>query len=371
MSLGCTLRAHFVRQRLENHIDDDLVDVLLDLVPAAKAIASEVNKAGLVDIVGLVGTRNVFDEEVRKLDVLANDLLVQSLHETGSVCGMASEESEEIIPGSKLGESSRYVLFFDPLDGSSNIDVGVSIGTIFGIYRRKSKSGPVAMEDFLQPGYEQVAAGYFLYGSSTMLVYTARNGVYGFTHDISRGEFLLSNKNIQTPARGRLYSCNEGNTAKWDEPTRRYVASLKDKEAGPNRPYSTRYVGSFVADFHRNLLKGGIFLYPAEVVDPAKPPKAKLRLMYEGNPMAMIVAHAGGAATDGTRPLLEIRPDDIHQRCPLIIGSREDVEEYLSYRRAGQGDAPQRVIRFGEAEGAAGAESSTRKDPTSRIGSYR
>ena len=333
MSLGCTLRAHFVQERLNGHIEDDLIEVLLDLVPAAKTIASEVNKAGLVDIIGLVGKRNVFDEEVRKLDVLANELIVQSMHETGRVCGMASEECEEIIPGSKLGESSRYVMFFDPLDGSSNIDVGVSIGTIFGIYRRKSKTGQAVVEDFLQPGYEQVCAGYFLYVSSTMLVYTAHNGVYGFTHDISRGEFLLSNKNIQTPSRGKLYSCNEGNSAKWDDATRRYVTSLKDKEAGPNRPYSTRYVGSFVADFHRNLLKGGIFLYPGEQIEPGKPPKAKLRLMYEANPMARIVEHAGGAATDGTRPILEIRPEDIHQRCSLIIGSKEDVEEYLTYRR--------------------------------------
>jgi fructose-1,6-bisphosphatase I len=334
MSTGQTLRAHFVQQRLNGAIEDDLADVILDLVPAAKAIAAEVNKAGLVDIVGLVGMRNVFNEEVRKLDVLANDLIVDAMRATGHVCGMASEEAEMLIAPSKQGENSRYVLVFDPLDGSSNIDVGVSIGTIFGVYRRQSKSGQAVREDFLQPGIQQVAAGYFLYGSSTMFVYTAGNGVHGFTHDISQGEFLLSNPNIRTPARGKLYSCNEGNTAKWDEATRRYVASLKDKEAGPNRPYSSRYVGSFVADFHRNLLKGGIFLYPGEQPDPSKPPTAKLRLMYEGNPMALIVEHAGGAATDGTRPLLEIRPDDVHQRAPLIIGSKEDVEEYLSYRRS-------------------------------------
>ena len=332
-SLGCTLRAHFVNERLAGHIDDDLADVILDMVPAAKTIAAEVNKAGLVDIIGLVGTRNVHDEEVRKLDVLANELIVDAMHSTGRVCGMASEECEELIPASKMGESSRYVLMFDPLDGSSNIDVGVSIGTIFGIYRRKSKTGQATLEDFLQPGCEQVAAGYFLYGSSTMFVYAARNGVYCFTHDISKGEFLLSSKSIKIPSRGKLYSCNEGNTAKWDDATRRYVASLKDKEAGPNRPYSTRYVGSFVADFHRNLLKGGIFLYPAEQPDPAKPAKAKLRLLYEGNPMAFIVEQAGGAATDGTRPILEIRPEQIHQRSALVVGSKDDVEEYLSYRR--------------------------------------
>jgi fructose-1,6-bisphosphatase I len=349
MSLGCTLRAHFVEERLKGHIDDDLADVILDLVPAAKTIAAEVNKAGLVDIIGLVGTRNVHDEEVRKLDVLANDLIIDAMRSTNRVCGMASEESEELIAPSKNGENSRYVIAFDPLDGSSNIDVGVSIGTIFGIYRRNSKSGPATLEDFLRQGSEQVAAGYFLYGSSTMLVYTARNGVYGFTHDISRGEFLLSNKSIKTPSRGKIYSCNEGNSSKWDDATRRYVASLKDKDAGPNRPYSSRYVGSFVADFHRNLLKGGIFLYPAEQPDPAKAPKAKLRVMYEGNPMAMIVEHAGGAATDGTRPILEIRPEQIHQRCALVIGSKEDVEEYLTYRRGVAG----RLAVSNEAETAA------------------
>ena len=334
MQQGQTLRGHFVKERLAGHIADDLADVILDLVPAAKTIACEVNKAGLGDVLGVTGRCNFSGDEVKKLDVFSNEVIIDSMRETGRVCGMASEEVEEPIAPSKLGEDGRYILFFDPLDGSSNIDVNVSIGTIFGIYRRKSASGPATMDDFLQPGTEQVAAGYFVYGSSTMLVYTAGNGVYGFTHDISRGEFLLSHPKMRIPSRGKIFSCNEGNSAKWDDATRRYVASLKDKEAGPNRPYSLRYVGSFVSDFHRNLLKGGIFLYPAEQPDPRQAAKAKLRLMYESNPMAMLVEHAGGAATDGTRPILQIQPTEIHQRSALVIGSKEDVEEYLSYRRA-------------------------------------
>jgi len=332
MKHGQTLRAHFVEERLDGHVDDELVDVILDLVPAAKSIACEVNKAGLGDILGVTGERNTSGDEVKKLDVFADQAIIAAMRETGRVCGMASEEEEEIIAPSTLGESSRYVLLFDPLDGSSNIDVNVSIGTIFSIYRRKSKKGPATVQDFLQPGSEQVAAGYFVYGSSTMLVYAASNGVFGFTHDISRGEFLLSHPKMKIPTRGKIYSCNEGNSAKWDPATRRYVSSLKDKEAGPGRPYSARYVGSFVSDFHRNLLKGGIFLYPAEQPDPRKAAKAKLRLMYEGNPMAFVVEHAGGAATDGSKSILSIEPSGIHDRTGLVIGSRDDVEEYLAFR---------------------------------------
>src|SRR6185369_1167462 len=214
----------------------------------------------------------------------ANDLLVDNLRRSGCVCGIASEENEDIIAPSATGERADYLVYFDPLDGSSNIDVNVSIGTIFAIYRRRSKNGKATLQDFLQTGRDQVAAGYFLYGTSTMLVFTASDGVNGFTLDTSTGEFRLSHPNIRTPERGKIYSCNEGNTGTWDEPTRDFVASLKSTPSGA---YTARYVGSFVADFHRNLIKGGIFLYPADAREPGKPATGKLRLMYECNPMAL------------------------------------------------------------------------------------
>jgi len=329
---GQTLRGHMAQQVGEGVIDRELASVLLDLVPAAQAISCEVNRAGLVDIHGLTGELNVHGEEVKQLDLYADELIVKAMRETDSVCGMASEENEEVIPPSRGGQNKKYVLFFDPLDGSSNIDVNVSIGTIFAVYRRRSEGGPAVMEDFLQPGVNQVMAGYFVYGSSTMLIYTAGAGVHGFTLDPARGDFLMSHPGITTPARGKVFSCNEGNSTKWDEPTRSYVASLKSRNGGPGRPYSGRYVGSFVSDFHRNLLKGGIFLYPGQRDDESKPYMGKLRLMYEGNPMAFVVEQAGGLATDGAAPIREIQPDGVHHRTALIIGSHDDVEEYLSLR---------------------------------------
>ena len=328
-----SLRAHLVRGRRSGEAcDPELMDILLDFAAAAKMISKEVNRAGLGALTGAVGTTNVHGEEVQKLDMYCNDLVVQVLRQTGSVCGIASEESPDIISPSEAGEESRYVVCMDPLDGSSNIDVNVSIGTIFSIYRRKSASGPAISEDFLRSGREQVAAGYVAYSTSTMLVYTIGDGVSGFTLDQSTGQFLLSHPDIQTPERGKIYSCNEGNVSKWDEPTRAYVASLKRVDKNAGRPYTSRYVGSLVADFHRNLLRGGIFLYPADCSDPSSAPRPKLRLMYEANPMAMLVEQAGGAATDGARPILDIEASDIHQRVPIIIGSRADVEEYLSLR---------------------------------------
>jgi len=332
MDKGQTLQAHLLDEVSEGRIGDDLLRVLTDLVRPAIQIAAEVNKAGLVNIIGLTGQTNVHGEEVKKLDVFADRLLIQEMRDSGSVCGMASEENEDYIPPSRQGEGSRHVLFFDPLDGSSNIDVNVSIGTIFAIYERKSKIGPATPEDFLRKGSEQVAAGYFLYGTSTMLVYTAGAGVHGFTLDPSSREFRVSHPNIRTPSRGKIVSCNEGNSAKWDEPTRDYVRSLHEN-GKPGRPYTSRYVGSFVADFHRNLLKGGIFLYPGEAQPAPAPPKGKLRLMYESNPMAMLVEQAGGAATDGEQPILSIQATEIHHRTPLVIGSKEDVEDYLSLRK--------------------------------------
>ena len=333
MEKGQSLRAHISEQVTEGIFDAEAGNVLLDMTMPAKAISCEVNKAGLVDILGITGEQNVHGEQVKKLDIYADELIVKAMRETGAVCGMASEENEEIIPASRLGRDSNYVLFFDPLDGSSNIDVNVSIGTIFSVYRRVTSGGAAAMEDFLQPGVKQVMAGYFAYGSSTMLIYTAGAGVHGFTLDIARGEFLLSHPGITTPSRGKIFSCNEGNSTKWEESTRRYVSSLKKKD-GAGRPYSSRYVGSFVSDFHRNLLKGGIFLYPGQREEAGQPYRGKLRLMYEGNPMAFIVEQAGGLASDGDQPILEIRPEGIHQRTALIIGSQDDVEEFLDVRRS-------------------------------------
>jgi fructose-1,6-bisphosphatase I len=233
---------------------------------------------------------------------------------------MASEESEGIIPIPEDGRRGKYVLMFDPLDGSSNIDVNASIGTIFSIHRKVTYQIDGSIADCLQPGNRQLAAGYFIYGSSTMMVYTTGNGVHGFTLDPSLGEFLLSHENIKTPTRGKIYSINEGNFNKWDVGTQRYIEALKQESKELGRPYSLRYIGSLVADFHRNLMKGGIFLYPG--------PKGKLRLLYEAAPLAMIAEQAGGAATTGDTRILDIQPSSLHERVPLILGSREDVEEY-------------------------------------------
>ncbi|MFN2425642.1 MAG: class 1 fructose-bisphosphatase [Candidatus Binatia bacterium] len=332
--IGESLRGHLLGVGGNRRIKQDLADVVLELAKAATTIASEVNRAGLAGILGRTDQQNVHGETVQKLDIYANDLIVQRLRTSGCVCGMASEEVEEIIAPSTEGEKAQYLVYFDPLDGSSNIDVNVSIGTIFGIYRRKSTSGPATLDDFLQTGRNQVAAGYFLYGSSTMLVFSSGDGVQGFTLDPSTSEFRLSQKNIRTPERGKIYSCNEGNTSVWDEATRDYVDSLKRPDAGPGRPYTLRYVGSLVADFHRNLLKGGVFLYPADANRPGRASKGKLRLMYECNPSAWLQEQAGGLAVDNDRMILDIVPTGIHHRVPLVIGSRDDVEEYVARRRA-------------------------------------
>jgi len=306
--------------------------LLYDLAFAAKVIAREVNKAGLVDVLGYTGSTNVHGEEVRKLDEFADAIIYRAMDHTGRLCVMASEEREDIIPIPDRFECGNYVLLYDPLDGSSNIDANVSIGTIFSIYRRVSDSGCGTLEDCLQKGNQQVAAGYIVYGASTMMVFTTGNGVHGFTYDPSVGEFLLSHGDIKTPRRGKIYSTNEGNYARWEEGTKRYINHLKENDKETNRPYSARYIGSLVADFHRNLLYGGIFLYPGD----KKNPKGKLRLMYEANPLAFIVEHAGGAASNGQLPICEIQPTSIHERTPLIIGSYEDVreaEEFIQGRR--------------------------------------
>ena len=304
-----------------------LSDMLADIALACKVISQEVNRAGLIDILGFTGQKNVQDEEVKKLDVYANDILTNVLKAGGHVCAVCTEEEETFIPiDEKFSENkymtNKYVCHFDPLDGSSNIEANISIGTIFSIYKRVSAGGLGTIEDCLQKGTEQVAAGYVIYGSSTVLVYTTGQGVHAFTLDPSVGEFLLSHENIQTPKRSKTFSVNEGNTNKWSPAVQKYISYLKENDPESGRPYSSRYVGSLVADFHRNLLYGGIFLYPAD----NKNKNGKLRLMYEANPLSFIIEQAGGSGSDGARRILDITPDNLHQRTPLFIGSEDDVK---------------------------------------------
>ncbi len=292
---------------------------------AGKIVNREVNKAGLVDILGEQGTENVQGERQQKLDVFANEHFIEAMENQGEVCGIASEENETFIAyESELAKSGKYIVMIDPLDGSSNIDVNVSIGTIFSIYVRVSKPGePATMEDFLQKGEKQIAAGYIIYGSSTMLVYTTGNGVNGFTLDPSIGVFCLSHPNMHFPKTGNIYSTNQGNFVHYPEGIKQYIRYCQEEDKATKRPYSCRYIGSLVADFHRNMIKGGIFLYP----QTSKNKNGKLRLLYECNPLAFITEQAGGKATDGTKRILEIHPQDLHQRTPLIIGSVEMVEK--------------------------------------------
>lgn len=296
--------------------------LLNDITLAAKLIARDVRKAGLVNILGLTGSENVHGERVTKLDDYANRVLYEIVGRSGHVCVMGSEEEHNIIPIPQGYPFGKYAFLFDPLDGSSNIDANVTIGTIFSVHKRVSSGGPGKIEDCLQPGYKQVCAGYVLYGSSTMFVYTAGNGVHGFTYDPSCGEFLLSHEAIQIPQRGKYYSVNEGNYRTWEDKVRRFIDYLKDSDTGTGRPYGLRYIGSLVADVHRTLLYGGIFLYPGSV----KKPSGKLRLLYEASPLAMVIQQAGGRATDGKQNILDIQPTELHQRTPLIIGSPEDVD---------------------------------------------
>jgi len=283
-----------------------------------------VNKAGLVDNLGDYGNTNVQGEEVKKLDVYANEQFISALSSGGETCAVASEENEEMVPiNSEISKNAKYVVAMDPLDGSSNIDVNVSIGTIFSIYRRTTLSGPSNLSDFMQKGTEQVAAGYVIYGSSTMLVYTTGKGVNGFTLDPSIGEFCLSHPDMKIPKQGFIYSVNEGNYAHFPEGVKKFIKFCQEEDEKSKRPYSSRYIGSLVADFHRNLLKGGIYIYPAT----AKSPKGKLRLLYECNPLAFIVEQAGGKASDGFNRILDIQPTSLHQRTPLFIGSPDMVSK--------------------------------------------
>jgi fructose-1,6-bisphosphatase I len=328
---GMSVQRHIIEQERDFPLaTGNLTALLMDLIYAAKIISREVNKAGLVDILGLAGTENIHGEEVKKLDEYANDLLFKAMDHGGHLCIMASEERDEVIQIPDKFPKGNYVLLFDPLDGSSNIDANVSIGTIFSIHRKKTDGENGTLEDCLQKGSDQVAAGYVIYGSSTMLVFTSGQGVNGYTLDPSVGEFILSHIDIKTPSKGKIYSANEGNSKFWDEGTRKYIDYLKEKDSTTGRPYSLRYIGSLVADFHRNLLYGGIFLYPADYKDPNKP-KGKLRLLYEASPLAFIVEQAGGMATTGKENIMDIVPTELHQRVPLIIGSREDVLMYQKF----------------------------------------
>lgn len=312
----------------------ELSTILLQLGLAAKLISLEVNKAGLAEILGFTGDENVHGEKVKKLDIYAHEMLIKAMDHGGHFCVMASEEEEDIIhlpPHQKIG---KYVLLFDPLDGSSNIDANISIGTIFSIYKRiSSGNGPGTREDCLQPGDKQVVAGYVVYGSSTMLVYTAGHGhgVHGFTLDPAFGEFLLSHDNIKIPKQGRIYSLNEGNYFSWPQGLKNYIKHLQSN-LFDGKPYQARYVGSMVADLHRTLLYGGIFIYPGD----KRNLKGKLRLMYECNPMAFIMEEAGGRATDGHKRILELQPEALHERTPIYIGSEEDVLLVEKYLREGE-----------------------------------
>lgn len=298
--------------------------LLSELIISAKLISREVNKAGLADILGMTGDVNVQGEKVLKLDEFANQALIYRMERSGLLCAMSSEENSDIISIPDNMPKGSYVLAFDPLDGSSNVDANASIGTIFSIHRKIEKEGLSSLDNFLRYGYEQVAAGYFLYGSSTMLVYSAGKGVHGFTLDPSVGEFLLSHQNITMPERGAIYSVNEGYTEYWDERTRAVVNYFKSSKNERGKPYSARYIGALVADFHRNLLYGGIYMYPADSQDPDKP-HGKLRLLCEAAPLAFIVEQAGGAATDGKQRILDIKATELHERVPLYIGCKADV----------------------------------------------
>lgn len=320
MPIGTTLD-RFIKKNEEKFpfATGELSQLLRDIALAGKIINRDVNKSGLLDIAGAYGAKNVQGEEQQKLDVLANTRFKRALKNGNMTCALVSEEEQEIVD---LNPDCRYVVCMDPLDGSSNIDVNVSIGTIFSIYRRISPvGGPVQEDDILQPGTEQVAAGYILYGSSTMLVYTTGHGVHGFTLEPSLGEFVLSDANLTSPETGKIYSVNEGNHFSFSEGVRNYIEECRESRL------MARYIGSLVADFHRNMLKGGIYMYPST----DKAPRGKLRLLYECNALAFIAEQSGGMATDGNKRILEIEPKDLHERTPLFIGSTAMVQRAMEF----------------------------------------
>jgi fructose-1,6-bisphosphatase I len=319
-----TVQQHILQEQRRHHPEasGEFSWLLSGITLGTKIIADQVRRAGLVDVLGSTGEINVQGEIVQKLDGIANYALAQCLGNRGNVAVMASEENEEPMVVQRDWQKGRYVVVFDPLDGSSNIDVNVSVGTIFSVLRREPDPGPERkpLDDVLQPGFRQVAAGYVVYGSSTMFVYTAGNGVNGFTLEPSVGAYFISHPNIKMPAHGTLYSVNEANADSFPEPYRKYLAHLRAKKTG--RQYSSRYIGSLVADFHRTLLKGGIFLYPPTATHPG----GKLRLLYEANPIAFLAEQAGGMASDGKQRILEKQPTSLHERTCLCVGSREEME---------------------------------------------
>ncbi|MCO5946792.1 class 1 fructose-bisphosphatase [Mucilaginibacter flavidus] len=306
----------------------ELSRLLRDIGIAAKIVNREVNKAGLMDILGNAGSTNIQGESQQKLDVYANEQFISALKSGGECCIVASEENEDIIRlDTDVSKNANYIVAIDPLDGSSNIDVNVPVGTIFSIYRRRSIDGPATIDDVLQNGTAQVAAGYVIYGSSTMLVYTTGKGVNGFTLDPSIGEFCLSHPNMQMPESGLIYSINEGNYVHFPQGVKRYIKYCQVEDKATSRPYSSRYIGSMVADIHRNLIKGGIFIYPVT----ASAPSGKLRLVYECNPMAFLIEQAGGRATNGASRILDIDVTELHQRSPIFIGSEQMVRKAESF----------------------------------------
>ena len=309
----------------------ELSRLLRDIGIAAKIVNREVNKAGLVNILGDAGSTNIQGENQKKLDVYANEQFIAALSSGGECCIVASEENDELVRiDSAVSKNAKYIVAIDPLDGSSNIDVNVSVGTIFSIYRRVTKEGPAQLSDVLQAGTEQVAAGYIVYGSSTMLVYTTGKGVNGFTLDPSIGEFCLSHPNLKIPASGTIYSINEGNYVHFPDGVKKYIKYCQVEDLATKRPYTSRYIGSMVADIHRSIIKGGIFIYPTT----SSAPTGKLRLVYECNPMAFIIEQAGGKATNGFQRILELPVTDLHQRSAIFIGSADMVSQAEGFMQA-------------------------------------
>ncbi|MEQ9262464.1 MAG: class 1 fructose-bisphosphatase [Owenweeksia sp.] len=309
----------------------ELSALLSSIRLAGKMVNQEINKAGLAEILGKAGNDNIQGEEQMKLDIMANDLFISTLRNRGEICGLASEEMEDFVTfNDTIHKEAKYVVLIDPLDGSSNIDVNVSVGTIFSIYRRISEPGtPVTLEDFLQPGNKQVAAGYLIYGTSTILVFSTGNGVNGFTFDPGIGSFFLSHPKMKAPETGKIYSINEGNYVHFPEGVKKYIKWCQELDESDGRPLTSRYIGSLVADFHRNLMKGGIYIYPTGT----KAPKGKLRLLYECNPMAFLIEQAGGKATDGYTRILDLDPEELHQRVPFFCGSIKMVERAEEFMR--------------------------------------
>jgi len=309
----------------------ELSALLSSIRLAGKMVNQQINKAGLAEILGKAGKENIQGESQAKLDVMANDIFISTLRKRGEICGLASEELEDyLVFDDSIHKNAKYVVLIDPLDGSSNIDVGITVGTIFSIYRRITpEGGKVELKDYLQPGTKQVAAGYLIYGTSTILVYTTGNGVNGFTFDPGIGSFFLSHPSITFPSTGSTYSVNEGNYVHFPAGIKKYIKWVQELNEEENRPFTSRYTGSLVADFHRNMLLGGIYLYPQGTTAP----KGKLRLLYECNPLAFLAEQAGGKASDGFRRILELQPEELHERVPFICGNKEMVEKAENFIR--------------------------------------